>query len=90
MHGLSLAAGTAAAISGIVSAYYWWSSTKVQFGRFEPETWEGLAGHERPARLRPLFDYVDQTGKANKKAAIASGITAVLGGLSAFLGSIGL
>ena len=84
-HVLSLATAFGAMIAGGLSAWFWWQSTRIEFAPFEPETWMGPEGQGMPARMRAVDEYVTNSSKANSKAAIWSGLTALLAGISTLL-----
>jgi len=83
---VTLSFGIATAASGLVSAYYWWRSAKVNYdARGNPDV---FAGGQPVAQPAATVEYVKRTGELNAIAATWSAVTAFLTGGTALLSTV--
>jgi len=80
--------GIAAAVSGAISAWYWWKASKVVYRPMPPPV--STLSDMGKATNSGIERYVVDSGAANKVAAIWSGATAFISGIAAFLSGLGV
>jgi hypothetical protein len=83
-HAISVGLNIIAAIAGLTAAFYWFRASAVS----SPEQIVGSGGFGGPVlmNVKPLTNYVRETGRLNKIAARWSGVAAACAGLGTLAG----
>jgi hypothetical protein len=88
MNGIVAWLAAAALISGIIAAWYWYKATRV---RFEPEFDQlPIDAPEMDVAwklIRAIMISVTKAGRLNRRAALWTAVSVVLGGASALFGA---